>query len=64
MTPASDSGNVVESAHRGEVTCLCLSKDSQYLVSSSADGTLKIWNMENERLVRSLLGHQDEVKQG
>ncbi|ESO09508.1 hypothetical protein HELRODRAFT_109714 [Helobdella robusta] len=58
---ASSATNLAESAHQGEVTCVCLSKDGQYLVSSSTDGSLKIWNMEQEKLQRTLIGHRDEV---
>lgn len=49
------------SAHQGQVTDIVVSKDGQYLVSASADGTLKIWSTETQKLIRTLIGHKDEV---
>ena len=50
------------SAHKGEVTALAMSKDGQFLVSASADGTLKVWSVETEKLLYALRGHTDEVR--
>lgn len=43
-----DSGKELElfTGHNGSVHHLSLSWDSKRLVSSSADGTVKVWNLE------------------
>ena len=43
---------------------MVLSEDNRYLVSASADGTLKVWDMQTERQLSTLRGHQDEVRTG
>jgi len=48
-------------AHSKEVKCVSLSEDGHYLVSGSADGTLKVWDMHTERPIHTLQGHTDEV---
>jgi len=48
-------------AHAATVTALALSKDRRLLVSTSADRTVKLWNLETEQLIRTLHGHTDEV---
>lgn len=48
-------------AHRGEVKDVVVSKDGQFLVSASADRTVKLWNLELEKLVHTCVGHSDEV---
>ncbi|XP_033728353.1 uncharacterized protein LOC117317613 [Pecten maximus] len=47
--------------HANAVTALALSQDQKFLVSASADKTLKIWDMDREQLTRTLTGHTDEV---
>lgn len=48
-------------AHSKEVKALAISEDNRYLVSASADGTLKVWDMTSERQINALVGHADEV---
>ncbi|XP_052814372.1 uncharacterized protein LOC128241470 isoform X5 [Mya arenaria] len=48
-------------AHTREVKSVTLSDDGRYLVSGSADGTLKVWDMNTERPIHTLQGHTDEV---
>ena len=48
--------------HGAAVTDLVLSKDRRMLVSTSADCTLKLWNLVSEQLIRTLHGHTDEVQ--
>ncbi|XP_056012893.1 uncharacterized protein LOC125678424 isoform X7 [Ostrea edulis] len=48
-------------AHNKEVKAVVLSDDNRYLVSASADGTLKVWDMQTERQISTLRGHKDEV---
>ena len=59
VTPSRDGFG--QAAHQREVMCLSQSKDGQYLVSASADMTLKLWSLELEKLIRSFVGHKDEV---
>ncbi|XP_060080039.1 uncharacterized protein LOC132559438 [Ylistrum balloti] len=47
--------------HANAVTALALSQDQKFLVSASADKTLKVWDMDREQLSRTLTGHLDEV---
>jgi len=64
VAPASQmhrGGLTVAAAHLGEVKALDVSSDGQYLVSASADTTLKVWSMETDRLLYTLRGHTDEV---
>jgi len=62
VSPASrDGGITTATAHQREVTDIVVSKDGQFLVSASNDGTLKIWSTETEKLLRTLIGHKDEV---
>jgi WD40 repeat protein len=49
-------------AHAREVKAVARSEDSKYLVSASADGTLKVWDVETERHINTLNGHNDEVR--
>ncbi|KAJ8319909.1 LOW QUALITY PROTEIN: hypothetical protein KUTeg_001496 [Tegillarca granosa] len=49
-------------AHNKEVKAVALSDDSKYLVSASADRTLKIWDMQSERQINTLVGHTDEIQ--
>jgi len=47
--------------HGAAVTSLSLSNDRRMLVSTSADCTVNLWNIDNEQLIRTLHGHTDEV---
>ena len=48
--------------HDAVVTSLTLSKDRRVLASTSADCTVKLWNVDAEQLMRTLRGHTDEVR--
>ncbi|KAL8566603.1 hypothetical protein ACOMHN_054825 [Nucella lapillus] len=48
-------------AHSREVKAVSMSKDNRYLVSASADGTVKAWDMGSERHIHTFNGHTDEV---
>ncbi|BFZ21895.1 hypothetical protein BsWGS_24934 [Bradybaena similaris] len=48
-------------AHSREVKAVARSEDSKFLVSASADGTLKLWDLESERNICTMSGHNDEV---
>ena len=46
----------------GEVKAVKVSPDGKTLVSCSADGTLKAWDMETEKLMYTCTGHKNEVR--
>ncbi|XP_052079469.1 uncharacterized protein LOC127717737 isoform X2 [Mytilus californianus] len=48
-------------AHSKEVKAVSLSQDNKYLVSCSADNTMKLWDMTTEKPVQTMSGHTDEV---
>lgn len=47
--------------HVSRVYQLSWSSDSRLLVSGSADSTLKVWSIKNQKLWNDLPGHLDEV---
>ena len=48
--------------HRGPVTALVTSRrDPGWAVSGSADGTLKIWDLESGAVLRTLVGHRAPI---
>jgi WD40 repeat protein len=50
-----------QNAHRDRITDLKLSPDRTCLVSSSADGTAKVWDANTKELISKLIGHKREV---
>ena len=55
----TDSG---QNAHRDRITDLKLSPDRSCLVSTSVDGTGKVWDSNTKELISKLIGHKREVK--
>jgi serine/threonine protein kinase len=47
--------------HSGEVNSLAFSRDRITLASGSDDKTIKIWNLNNKKEIRTLKGHLDIV---
>ncbi len=47
--------------HTGWVTAVAVSPDGRFIVSGSADRTVKVWEAETGRPLRSLEGHTDGV---
>jgi WD40 repeat protein len=47
--------------HKNAVTDLAFSPDGEYVVSSSLDGTVRVWDAASGETVRVLRGHEDEV---
>ena len=52
-----------QNAHRDRITDLKLSPDRTCFVSTSADGTAKVWDATSKELVSKLAGHKHEVSQ-
>src|SRR5688572_22206891 len=47
--------------HHAAVLALEFSPDGQFLVSGSADRTLRLWNLQTKRSAYTLSGHTDAV---
>jgi len=47
--------------HLDTVNCVAISPDGQTLVSSSGDRTIKIWNLNTGKQLRTLEGHENSV---
>ena len=47
--------------HADFIDSVCYSPDGKYIASSSEDKTIKIWEVETGRELRTLSGHSDEV---
>ncbi len=58
LNTLNDNG---QNAHRDRITDLKLSPDRTCLVSSSADGTAKVWDANTKELISKLIGHKREV---
>jgi WD40 repeat protein/uncharacterized caspase-like protein len=60
--PAQTAEVVVQLGHSDGVSALCYSPDGKYLVSGGGDNTIKIWDMSNGLLLRTLIGHKQPIK--
>ncbi|MGL6194083.1 MAG: hypothetical protein ACRC2T_04595, partial [Thermoguttaceae bacterium] len=49
------------SAHLAEITSVDVSADNRFIISSSRDGTVKIWSVESGKLLRTLSGHSNAI---
>ena len=58
LHPLTDNG---QNAHRDRITDLKLSPDRSAFVSTSIDGTGKIWDANSKELIAKLAGHKREV---
>ena len=53
---------VIQNGHTGAVNGILLTKDEKKLISYSADNTIKIWDMKEEKLLKTLEGHAGAVR--
>ena len=53
---------VIQNGHTAAVNGILLTKDEKKMISYSADGTIKIWEMESGKLIKSLEGHASNVR--
>jgi WD40 repeat protein/energy-coupling factor transporter ATP-binding protein EcfA2 len=47
--------------HEHWVSSVAFSSNGQYVVSGSADGTVRLWNLQGESIISPLYGHNDHV---
>ncbi len=47
--------------HAGEVNAVVISPDGQTIISGSDDKTLRIWDLNSQKLLRTLTGHTDWI---
>ena len=47
--------------HTESVYSICVSPDGSYIISGSADKTIKIWDTKTKQLLNTLEGHTDTV---
>ncbi|CAF1082643.1 unnamed protein product [Adineta steineri] len=50
-----------QNAHRDRITDLKISPDRSCVVSSSIDGTAKVWDANTKELIAKLIGHKREI---
>ena len=63
-TPRSTITNpevIFNKGHSGVMLAVAYSFDGKYIASASMDKTIKIWEVETGRLLRTLTGHTDHV---
>ncbi len=53
---------VVQSAHSSAVMCTAYSPDGRFLASGGYDNTVKLWNVENGKMIRNFRGHDGIIK--
>ncbi len=61
LTFAQKPELVIPTNHSGEINDVCISPDSKYVITASDDNTVKLWELQTGRLIRTLVGHIDEV---
>lgn len=47
--------------HRGGITSCVLLEEDRKVISSSKDGMVKVWDLETQRCVQTLVGHHNPV---
>ena len=47
--------------HTDEVTSVAFTQDGQFLISGSADKSVKLWNLKTGQLIRTLRGHTKTI---
>lgn len=53
---------VIQNGHSGAINGIVLTKDEKKMISWSADGTIKIWDVEQGKLLKTLEGHRGSVE--
>ena len=53
---------VLQTGHLKYVSCSAFSPDGKYIATGGHDNTIKLWNIENGRQIRSFNQHTDKIK--
>ncbi|AOW99991.1 hypothetical protein BJP34_11475 [Moorena producens PAL-8-15-08-1] len=57
----ASKGNRLQ-GHTNRITRFSFSRDGQTLASGSRDKTIKLWNLETGKVIRTLIGHTEAVR--
>src|SRR5690349_10633041 len=52
---------VVQTGHSSYISSVSFSSDGTTLASGSGDNTIKLWDVESGREIRTLMGHHSDV---
>lgn len=58
----NEKSTKVFSGHNDSITKLVLNKSETKLLSASLDGSIKLWNVENSKLLKTFRGHRKNAK--
>lgn len=53
---------ILPTGHAGKINSVAFSHDGQYVVTGSADKTVKLWHTKTGYLIRSFIGHEHAVQ--
>jgi U3 small nucleolar RNA-associated protein 12 len=48
--------------HKGNITGLCFLRNRHALVSSSKDMLVKVWDLDTQHCIQTVVGHRSEVR--
>jgi WD40 repeat protein/archaellum biogenesis ATPase FlaH len=51
----------IPQSHKTGITAILTTKDNQLAISSSCDGTLKVWNIDSKECINSRQIHKDQI---
>src|SRR5512138_610247 len=52
----------IQLGHASTITSVVMTKDNRYIISGSLDKTIKIWDVSNNTLIKTLSGHDLGIK--
>ena len=56
-----NSTSTIKTNHNNDIKSVVYIPDTTNIVSASHDGTLKIWDYKEQKLIQTLKGHSDRV---